>query len=332
MPDLRGFGSSWLRPDLLSGLPRRIAVGWSGGADSTALLLALRQAGLHVHAWHVDHGWRPESAREARLLADRAKKWGVAFASTRLAPAPASNLEARARAQRLACFEQWASESGVTTVALAHQRDDQAETVCMRLLQGASVAGCCGMAEERRHGGLRLVRPLLDVPGEELRLELRRFGIPWLEDRTNHDMRFLRNRIRHRLFPAIADAGQEPAELFLRLQAVAKSLSGQLQREAGQLLAGYRCEDGAICLPWASWKNASPPQRAWALKQMIRGLLGEDRCPGRRHIELVEAWTRHSGLGGLDLSGCRLQRHRCFLHLRPAEAGLQGRTGERLAS
>ncbi len=316
------FGAIWLRHSLFPELPDSLAVGWSGGADSTALLLALRAAGYKVMAWHVDHGWRDGSAAEARQLAEQARCWGIRFCSARLPSVPRSNPEAAARQARYRQFLQWSETFAIDCLCLGHHLDDQAETVCMRMLQGAGVNGCRGMPRERRQGGLRIVRPLLHVRAAELRAALQAAGVSWLEDATNDDVRFRRNAIRHRLFPAMAAAGTDPQALFLRWARQADMVGRRLDREARLLLAATEQEQETVSVRWREWRAASPAVRARALQLMVSRLLGEGMTPGRRHIQLAETWTRKSGLGGLDLSGCRLQRRRKFLHLEARRAGL----------
>jgi tRNA(Ile)-lysidine synthase len=325
-----GFGQTWLEHDLSISLPRRLAVAWSGGADSTALLLALKAAGYQVSAWHVDHAWRENSAKQAEALAESALAWGVPYVSCRLQPHTSSNLEAAARHARYRQFEIWAEEHGIDHLCLGHQLDDQAETVCMRLLQGAGPGGCRGISRERQQGRLRIVRPLLHIPACELRQALAHIGVSWLEDPSNQDTRFRRNFVRHRLFHAMREANVAPEELFLRWQHQAEILTGKLDAEADALLVGavdseaLLADPGTVRVGWREWAQTTQPVRARALQKMMALLLGEGVTPGRRHIMLAEAWTQQSGLGGLDLSRCRLQRRSRFLHLEAIQAGLRG--------
>lgn len=308
-----------------AGLPAEVAVGWSGGADSTALLLMLQQQGYRVQAWHVDHGWRESSLAEAELLAEQARGWGIELRLARL-PAPSGrNREAEARKGRYAQFEQWAELTGITVLCLGHHRDDQAETVCMRMLQGAGISGCRGMRQRRRHGRLEIFRPLLQVEAGELKAALRAAGINWLEDPSNNDMTIWRNRIRQGLFPAMQRAGVPPAELFLRWQAQAERLGQQIDCEAqlllGDISVGNQGAQSAT-VPWLTWSAAAAPVRVRILQKMMAFVLGEGVTPGRRHILMIEAWTRRGGHGGLDLSRCRLLRCRKDLHLRRTAADL----------
>ena len=310
--------AAWLSNPEIPELPHKLAVGWSGGADSTALLLALKASGHDVQAWHVDHGWRESSHQESKKLAQQAKTWGVPFCSVRLSFSPQANREAEARKGRFEQFLSWSRSSGITTLCLAHNRDDQAETVCMRLLQGAGVGGCRGMQSERIYQGLRIVRPLLHVSGVALREALSAADVLWFEDPSNRDTTIWRNRIRHELFPRMADAGVDPQQLFNRWQQQAQRLARDLEAGADIVLANSSSNsDGLMGLPWADWARASVPIRARVLQRMMASTLGEGVTPGRRHIVLVEQWTARGGRGGLDLSGCRLQRRQGRLHLQP---------------
>ena len=302
--------AAWLEG---AALPSRLAVAWSGGADSTALLLALRSQGHQVEAWHVDHGWRAASESEAAALARRATAWGVPFRSARAAEASAANREAAAREARYRQFAHWAEAGGVHVLCLAHHREDQAETVCMRMLQGSGMHGIRGMAGMREARGLRLLRPLLHVSRDDLRQALRRAGVSWLEDPSNRDLSLWRNRIRHRLFPAMQAVGTDPWNLFLRWGEQAGRLAAVIDGRIAQVPLIHAA--GSVSLAWRDWSALVPPARARMLQKMVRILLGEGAVPGRRHILMVEAWTARNGSGGLDLSRCRLRRRQGRLHL-----------------
>ncbi len=317
-PPVLAGASAWLAD--APPLPRRVAVGLSGGADSMALLLALHAAGHEVLAWHVDHGWRVESAHEAAWLEERMRSWGVPFRCARIGAPSGSNREAAARQARYRLFALWAVEDGVDTLCLAHHRDDQAETVCMRLLQGSGVDGCRGMRAERKLGGLRVVRPLLGVGKQELVGALERAGVAWLEDASNRDATLLRNRIRLQLFPAMRLAGVVPEDLFLRWGVQAERVAAEIAAQADAVPLSR--DAGGVHVPWNAWQAVAAPVRAWVLQRMARSLLGEGRRLGRRHIELVEAWLAAGGRGGVDLSQCRLVREGGRLQLRAAGARL----------
>ncbi len=327
-PEVTGMGggsapflpqaSAWLKHQPL---PRRLAVGFSGGADSTALLLALHTMGHQVIAWHVDHAWHTDSSCQAGTLRKKAKTWGIEFHSVRIAAPSVRNREAMARKARYAQFSTWSISQDVGVVCIAHHRDDQAETVCMRMLQGAGVSGCAGMRPERIMHGLHLIRPLLNVSRAELKDALRQAGAGWLEDASNRDTSLMRNRIRHRLFPAMQRCGTDPDDLFLRWQAQA---SVQLSRHEQQ--AGYvdiQRRDHASSVHWHVWSGLPRPVRAFVLQRMMAGVFGDGAVLGRRHIELAESWRCKGAHGGIDLCRCRLSREGENLQLAPVKVSLR---------
>ncbi|MCX7817814.1 MAG: tRNA lysidine(34) synthetase TilS [Kiritimatiellae bacterium] len=192
---------------------RTLLVGVSGGADSVALLTALRRicgdGPPKLIAAHLDHRIRGRVAeRDAAFVRRFARRIGVAcVVGRRDVPAIARrrglSLEAAARVARLEWFATVARRVGADRVALAHTRDDQAETVLLRLLRGAGAEGLSAMSRDTVVQGLRIVRPLLEVSREEVREGLTAEGLPWREDASNRDLRHVRNRIRFRLLPAV---------------------------------------------------------------------------------------------------------------------------------
>jgi len=322
-----GSGSS-LIPDIpqavswLKGcrLPERLAVGFSGGSDSTALLLALHHAGHKVIAWHIDHGWHTDSAKEATTLRRQMGIWGIEFHSASVDATSASNREATARKARHVQFALWAKAQGIKTLCLAHHRDDQAETVCMRMLQGAGVTGCAGMRPVWELDHLSIVRPLLRVPKAALKAALRQAGVQWLEDASNRDTTLMRNHIRHHLFPYIRKNGVDPADLFCRWQMQASRLAVILNGQASVVEIQQR--QGVVSMSWNTWREMPGPVRACVLQHMMSMLFGEGVVLGRRHIELAESWLRKGGRRGIDLSRCRLSHRGEGLQLSAAEVSL----------
>jgi tRNA(Ile)-lysidine synthase len=199
---------------------QRLVVGVSGGADSVALLdavAALAPArGLRLLAAHLDHGLREDSADDARFVADLCAERGVPLRSARAdvrarARRDRRGLEAAARAERHAFLARVRREERAALVLLAHTRDDQAETVLLRLLRGAGTRGLRGALPAR--GGI--VRPLLECGRAELRAYLAARGADWRDDATNADTAILRNRIRHDLLPRLVRDYQPGAARLL---------------------------------------------------------------------------------------------------------------------
>jgi tRNA(Ile)-lysidine synthase len=180
-----------------------VLIACSGGPDSTALVDALARLGpprgWHLSVAHVDHGIRSgsgaESERVARLAGDR----GLAFRALSVSVSAGASLQDRARTARHGALREEAARVGAGVIALGHTADDQAETVLMRALSGASPKGLIAMAERERG----LVRPLLRLWREATVAYCAALGLDPLDDPSNADPRFLRSRVRHEVIPAL---------------------------------------------------------------------------------------------------------------------------------
>lgn len=177
-----------------------LVVGLSGGVDSVVLLHQLRdRPGLR--AVHVHHGLSPNAGRWAQFCRRLCRDWNVPLVVRKVSVKPAGKgLEAAAREARYAVFRRLDAD-----IALAHNLDDQAETVLMNLLRGAGLRGASGMPAESRLGGRRLVRPLLGTSRQEILRYARRHGLEWIEDESNADEALTRNFIRRRVGPLLAE-------------------------------------------------------------------------------------------------------------------------------
>lgn len=166
---------------------------FSGGADSTALVILARAAGCQVTAHHVDHGIRPSSPAEAAQAGEITSALGVGFRLHRVNVAPGPNLEARARAARWACLP--------PAAMTGHTADDQAETLLLRLVRGAGADGLAAMDPDVRH-------PILSLRRHETEALCRAEGVEWVEDPSNQAPDHRRNRIRAEVIPLLAEIAQ----------------------------------------------------------------------------------------------------------------------------
>jgi len=182
-----------------AGTPLVCAV--SGGADSLALLALAVAAGCRATAAHVDHGLRAGSAAEADVVEAAARRLGAGFAAHRVAVAPGANLEARARDARRAVLP--------PGTATGHTADDQAETIIVNLLRGAGLDGLAGM----RPGP---AKPILALRRHETRALCGQLGLVPLDDPTNRDPAFVRNRVRHEVIPLLDEVAGAPIPLARR--------------------------------------------------------------------------------------------------------------------
>ena len=185
---------------LLPDPPHALGLAVSGGGDSMALLhLASQWATAHGCALHVatvDHGLRPEARAECAMVARRCAGLSVPHDILPWAWDGRGNLQDRARQARLDLLRGWAQARGISHIALGHTRDDQAETLLMRLKRGSGVDGLAAMAPARHDGGLTWLRPLLDLRRSALRDDLHGIGWDWAEDASNADTSYERVRIR----------------------------------------------------------------------------------------------------------------------------------------
>jgi tRNA(Ile)-lysidine synthase len=196
-----------------------IVLAVSGGPDSIALMwLAARwrralARGPRLIAVTVDHGLRPEAAAEAREVKRLARSLDLPHRTLRWTGAkPKTGLPAAARAARYRLLAQAARASGATHVLTAHTRDDQAETLLMRMFRGSGIAGLAAMARESERDGLLLARPFLNVSKSQLIATLRKAKIDFADDPTNRDTSFTRPRLRT-LMPVLATEGGDTRNL-----------------------------------------------------------------------------------------------------------------------
>jgi tRNA(Ile)-lysidine synthase len=198
--------------------PALVAV--SGGPDSLALLDLLAHSGaarsLALHVAHVDHGIAPESGRVMEAVRDIASRYRLPFVGERLGLGPGAT-ETAARQARYDWLERAARRLGAEVIFTAHHREDQIETVLMRILHGTGPAGLAGMA--RRRG--RIARPLLGMSRAALADHVRGLGLPVWEDPANRDVRHLRSWIRVELLPLLRTRIPDLDRRLLRLARLA---------------------------------------------------------------------------------------------------------------
>jgi tRNA(Ile)-lysidine synthase len=196
-----------------------IVLAVSGGPDSIALMwLAARwrrglARGPRLIAVTVDHGLRSEAAAEARDVKRLARTLDLPHRTMRWTGAkPKTGLPAAARSARYRLLAQAARENGATHILTAHTRDDQAETLLMRLLRGSGIAGLAAMARVTEREGVLLARPFLDVSKPQLIATLKKAKVDFADDPTNHDVNFTRPRLRA-VMPVLAAEGGDARNL-----------------------------------------------------------------------------------------------------------------------
>jgi tRNA(Ile)-lysidine synthase len=196
-----------------------IVLAVSGGPDSIALMwLAARwrralARGPRLLAVTVDHGLRAEAAAEARDVKRLARTLDLPHRTLRWSgTTPKTGLPAAARTARYRLLARAARSHGATHILTAHTRDDQAETLLMRVLRGSGIAGLAAMARESERDGVMLARPFLNVSKSQLVATLKKAKIGFADDPTNRDLNFTRPRIRA-VMPALAAEGGDARNL-----------------------------------------------------------------------------------------------------------------------
>ena len=190
----------------------RVLIGLSGGPDSVFLTYALmrlrRKLGVKIFIAHLDHGTRGKaSRRDARFAKRMAETLGLKIICKKSPPVKSRSKlspEEILREKRYAFFKKSAGRLKTSVVATAHTLDDQAETVMMRVIKGASLKGIVGIHIVRKDAGIKFIRPLIGIEKKDILKYLKKKKIPFVTDHTNLENRFLRNRVRNRILPYLA--------------------------------------------------------------------------------------------------------------------------------
>jgi len=287
-----------------------LACAVSGGADSLALtLFAARWAerrGGRVTALTVDHGLRAEAADEARRVGAWLTPLGIAHRVLRWPGAkPATGVQQAARTARYALLGRWCRDAGVLHLLVGHSRDDQAETLLLRLGAGSGPDGLAAMAAVRETPEVRLLRPLLAVSGASLRAALVERGQAWIEDPSNRDDRFARVRARR----AIVEGGLDAAALALAAERFGRARAA-LEASASALLAEtVRIHPAGFArLNLRPFASAPEEVSLRALARVIAAIGGRAHAPRLDRLERLHRKLL-GGAGDTEsatLGGCRI--------------------------
>ncbi len=255
-----------------------VLAGFSGGLDSTVLLHllaaspAIRQGGLR--AIHVHHGLQPDADAWATHCAAFCAELGIGLMQVRVAVDRASGLgvEGAARDARLAAFADALREGEV--LALAHHRDDQAETFLLRALRASGPDGLAAMRPWRAFGRGQLWRPLLQTPRASLLAYAREHGLRWIEDESNLDIALDRGFLRRRVLPLLRERWPQADAALARAAALQAEAVALLDAEDAAALASARTADPRVLS--AAALHALPPARR---ARVLRGWIASLRLP-----------------------------------------------------
>ena len=312
-----------------------VLVAVSGGADSTALVyllceassrLGIQLAGL-AHFNHLLRG--AASDADERFCQELAGRLGLRFETNRgdvraAARRRGTSVEDAGRQLRYEFFEEARERTGASHVAVGHTRDDQAETVLLNLLRGAGTGGLGGMPARRGS----IVRPLLDCTHRELVDWLAESGIPFREDETNRDRRFLRNRVRHEILPALTAVVPSASDAIARAAEITRVDAEFLDELAASELARISAtpREGLWALDAAALA-AMPAALGRRVARRALGAVEGGEFVGFEHTQRVLDLARGAVPGPVRLSGQRVYRTAAG-QLVSAPARGRGRKGE----
>jgi len=262
----------------------KVVIGVSGGPDSLALLHILRELMSRGCLWvaHLNHGLRPEADDEARFVAEVADSWGLAFRSKkvdvgRLAHSQGWSVEEAGRKARYQFLANLAEELQAEAAVVAHNADDQAETVLLHLLRGSGLTGLRGMRPESSLPGvpsIKLIRPFLTTTREEIEAYCRNHDLRPMLDSTNVDPAYLRNRLRHEMLPLLADFNPQIKRHLLQLAelvAADEALLGELSDLAWHEILGEK-EVRWLRLDLGKWRSLPLSLRRRTLRRALAEL------------------------------------------------------------
>lgn len=288
-----------------------VVVGVSGGADSMALLHILNslrnRLEIKLQVAHLNHGLRGEEAREdASFVEAAAQALGIPCTVSEANVAEIArqgklSIEEAARQARYEFLFQVANEVGGDRIAVAHNADDQAETLLIHLLHGTGPEGLAGM---KPVSGL-VVRPLLEIRRREIENYCLTSRIPFRTDSSNFDLTFLRNRIRHQLIPVLTEYNPNIVENLVR---TAEIIRGENDYMDGEVLSAtsevLKVTGEKICLEESVFSGLDLAIQRRLIRQVYRQLLGKDAALDFSHVERVREFILSGQTGKvLELPG-----------------------------
>ena len=275
----------------------KMVVAVSGGADSVCLLHLLRKWGaaraVSLHVAHLNHSFRPEADQEARFVENLSSGWEIPFTSLKL-PVPqlckekGLSKQEGARAIRYQFLKEVAQSVGARWMALGHTADDQAETFLMRTLRGAGAQGLSAIPPMREGC---IIRPLLKITRQEILSELSREDIPFMEDPSNLQPVYLRNRIRHELLPMLERYNPQIKEALCRETALLQDENDFIHQHLLSLIPGLniRTTERSVLFDVAPLQSLHPALQRRLLRWGMAQLGIELKGIGFKHIETIRS-------------------------------------------
>jgi tRNA(Ile)-lysidine synthase len=317
-PDVLAIVSRFIQREGLFRPGEKILAAVSGGGDSLCLVLVLKELGYPLHVAHFDHQLRAGSGSDAEFVRRAAERLGLPATIGRgdvraHAAGKKMTLEEAARSLRYDFLRRAAGEASAAAIATGHTLDDQAETVLLHLIRGAGVRGLGGIRPtapvpgDQGTGGaaLRIRRPLLDLTHSQTTAYCRQAGWEPLEDATNLDPAFTRNKIRRELIPLLETYNPAAVSALARLAGIARDQEEYIDQAAvrlwGQLADEH--EAGLARLPREKFHAAPVAVRRELVRLAVGRLAGDLEDLAGRHVDQVlEFEERPSKSKRMDLA------------------------------
>jgi tRNA(Ile)-lysidine synthase len=270
----------------------------SGGADSLCLVLVLQELGYPLRIAHFDHRLRPDSGRDAEFVRRAADRLGIPVRVGQgdvagFAAGKKLTIEEAARKLRYDFLRRTAEELSIASIATGHTLDDQAETVLLHVIRGSGVNGLAGIRPASpgptcRSGPIRVVRPLLGLNHSQTQEYCRRSGWTALEDSSNADPAFARNRIRSRLLPELETFNPGVRAGLARLADIAGSQADFIAGAADEIWERTAQSDPRLVrIPQATFLSVHVALRRELVRRVVRHLRGELEDLAGRHVDQV---------------------------------------------
>lgn len=267
-----------------------IVIGLSGGADSVCLLKVLKdlqtEFELKLTAVHLNHSLRGEEAdQDQAFVEELCADWNIELAVFKkdvneIAQKKKITVEEAGRITRYSLFNQVLKERKARYIAVAHQKEDQAETIMLNILRGTGLDGLCGMSIKQGN----IIRPLLNVSRKQIEDFLKGENIPYRIDSTNLDSDYTRNRVRNKLFPMIRNMFDvDPVSQLVKLSAVVQPERDFLESTAEEAFSKVAVIDSFyVKISLEKFNSLSP-----AIKNRIIRIAWEKINKGRKNLEYI---------------------------------------------
>ncbi len=268
--------------------PPRLALALSGGIDSMALAIMLKEQKADFVAITVNHGMRKESATEAKAIAAQMEKLGIQHAILKVkAKPPLTNKMEWARKERYRLLIDYCKAHNIPKLYVAHHLDDQIETFFLNLERGSGLRGLSGMRQTSQMQGIEIVRPLLNTPKSELAEYLKKHKIKHYEDPTNANVDYKRNRLRSLLGQAFPDNAELPQRIGQAMEHLAQAddfIAAEVKR-VYQIVVDPRVKpEDDVALDTKQFLSLHPLLQYRVLLKLLMQISGKPKPPRAENI------------------------------------------------